>query len=544
MKTRHLLLLAALSVGLQSLWAQGPNGSGTYYRNADGKSSAASLKTALHSIINPHHNIGYDGLFTAYQQTDKRPDGKVRDWYSNATNYDFSDHSSYSKEGDCYNREHTVPQSWFGSGVIKSDIVHVVPADGYVNNRRSNFPFGEVNNITWSSKNSYSKLGSCKTNGYTGTVFEPNDEIKGDMARIYFYMVTCYENVCSNWGHNVFSSSNLGFEGWVLDMLLRWSRQDPVDEREVARNNAVYATQENRNPFVDYPGLEEYIWGTKVGQRFSYDQYEGGGGDIIPTIAMPVFSPDEGTYYNSVEVTLTTATEGAEIYYTTDGTNPAADSKHYEGPFTLTETTTVRAVAIKDGQSSYTAYATYRIMDEGGSETPEDGTILFCNNLFGTNYSGSINKSDSQDLTGTQNGVTIVYSLGAGQNRYCSSEQIRLYPGNTLSVMVSQATITELEFIFDAATPRRDLVSGSTTLDNGKWTGEASAVTVRLSDATADKHARLTGVKVKLAESTGVHDITTTRFDGQRVIYNLQGQRVLNPTHGVYIVDGKKVLIP
>lgn len=111
MKTRLLLLSFFIACGF-GVWAQGPNGSGTYYQNANGKKGAA-LKTAMGDIIRPHTDIGYGGLWEAYRTTDKRPDGKVRDWYSCVTNYTFgSDQAgSYSKEGDCYNREHTVPQS-------------------------------------------------------------------------------------------------------------------------------------------------------------------------------------------------------------------------------------------------------------------------------------------------------------------------------------------------------------------------------------------------------------------------------------------------
>ena len=121
--------------------AQAPNNSGTYYRAANGKSGQA-LKTALYNIIKRTSNnvVGYDNLKEAYKKTDVRSDGYLRDWYSNDTKYvPGSDFGTYSQEGDAYNREHLVPQSWFGDGEpVKSDIHHVVPSDGYVNNRRSN----------------------------------------------------------------------------------------------------------------------------------------------------------------------------------------------------------------------------------------------------------------------------------------------------------------------------------------------------------------------------------------------------------------------
>ena len=212
MKRRNILIALVLVLATSTAWAQGPNGSKDYYKAANGKKGQA-LKTAMHNIIYSHRNIGYDGLYEAYKKTDTRADGKVRDWYSNATNYTHvkDKAGSYSQEGDCYNREHSVPQSWFESyadaGIIKADIVHVLPTDGYVNNRRSNYPLAEVGTATYKSKNEYCKLGSCSVSGYSGQVFEPNDEIKGDMARIYFYMATCYENVVNKWNGNATASN-------------------------------------------------------------------------------------------------------------------------------------------------------------------------------------------------------------------------------------------------------------------------------------------------------------------------------------------------
>ena len=181
---RHSMALVLMLFVLQ-LFAQGPNNSGTYYKAANGQKGKA-LKTALCSIIYTPKDLGYNGLFAAYTKTDKRADGKVWDMYSCTTNFSFSDHvGNYKKEGDIYNREHTVPQSWFKeASPMKSDVVHVVPTDGYVNNRRSSYPFGETDGDQYKSNQGFSKVGRSKTPGYSGTVFEPNDEYKGDIARI------------------------------------------------------------------------------------------------------------------------------------------------------------------------------------------------------------------------------------------------------------------------------------------------------------------------------------------------------------------------
>ena len=549
MKARRLLLLCVAALTIGCAWAQGPNGSRTYYQSANGK-KGADLKTALGRILkfDKSRNISYDGLYEAYKETDTRADGFVRDWYSNTTNYrhGIDNKGSYKAEGDMYNREHSVPQSWFkgsaSASILKSDIMHVVPTDGYVNNIRGNYPLAEVQDATYESNNAYCKRGSCKTNGYSDTVFEPNDEIKGDMARMYMYMVTCYEDECAGWGNNVFSKEKNGFSSWYLDMLMRWSAQDPVDDIEIARNIAVHTKtkQANRNPFVDYPGLENYIWGDKQDVPFYFDNYEGGESTYV---AMPTFSPAAGQYYLSVEVTLTSATEGAQIYYTTDGADASENSILYEGPFTLTETSTIKAVAIKDDNHSMQATATYTITDKdpGQPVEPEEGLIALNNALFGTSYSGAMNNV-SDDLVGEQNGVTVVYALGTGTNRYCNDEQIRLYPGNTLTLSVGQNSITELQFQFASEPKSTAIAVDDVDITDGVWTGDAQSVTVTF---TGTGHSRLTGVVVKLKENGTETDINAVRptLNGKRVIYNLQGQRVINPTHGVYIVDGRKVMI-
>ena len=172
LKLKRQFSLLSLLVLVVQLFAQGPNGSGTYYRNANGQ-KGKSLKTALFQIISTHKDIGYKGLYDCYKKTDKRADGKVWDMYSNTTNYSFSDNNGgYKKEGDMYNREHSLPQSWFNeASPMKADIVHVVPTDGYVNNRRSSFPFGETNKPTYSSNKGFSKVGPSSVEGYSGTVF-------------------------------------------------------------------------------------------------------------------------------------------------------------------------------------------------------------------------------------------------------------------------------------------------------------------------------------------------------------------------------------
>ena len=285
MKRSFSLIVAAMVAMLVN--AVAPNGSETYYQNANGKNGAA-LKTALRGIIYNRTEKSYDYLWTAFRTTDSR-NGMVWDMYSDMTNYVFggsAQGANYSKEGDSYNREHSFPKSWFGGEVMPmyTDLHHMYPTDGFVNNKRGNYPFGETNGNSYKSHNDFSKLGSCTYPGYTGTVFEPADEYKGDFARTYFYMVTCYEEKLADWySKNSESRATIdgskypGFQTWQLNMLLEWAADDPVSDKETDRNNAVAGIQGNRNPFIDYPGLEQYIWGSKKDDTFSYNNY------VLPT---------------------------------------------------------------------------------------------------------------------------------------------------------------------------------------------------------------------------------------------------------------------
>lgn len=283
MKLNRLFMTTVVLFAFASTncFAQGPNNSGTYYKNADGK-KGAELKTALCAVINPHTQRTYKQLWDDFKKTDAKPNGKVWDMYSNKREMTFGTDQagSYKQEGDVYNREHSFPKSWFNDEYpMYTDLFHLYPTDGWVNNARGNDPFGEVGPGYKASANEFSKWGSAKSDlGYSGKVFEPNDEYKGDFARTYFYMVTCYETYGSksitSWNCVMLDGKKYpGLSDWALKMLMKWAKNDPVSEKEINRNEAVYGIQKNRNPFIDYPGLEEYIWGDKMDVAFSYDYF-------------------------------------------------------------------------------------------------------------------------------------------------------------------------------------------------------------------------------------------------------------------------------
>ena len=237
-----------------------------YYDDADGL-EGETLRTELYDIINGHTVRTYTNLWTDFQTTDKKANGKVWDMYSlradGTSNYEYTFVSdqcgNYSGEGVCYNREHSFPKSWFGGEVspMYTDLFHLYPTDGSVNGMRSNYPYGEVGSATSTSTNG-SKVGNCVYPGYTAKVFEPIDEFKGDFARSYFYMMTRYKNIVSGWNSDMLNGDNL--EPWAANMLVEWAQNDTVSQKEIDRNNDVHDIQHNRNPFIDHPEYICLIW--------------------------------------------------------------------------------------------------------------------------------------------------------------------------------------------------------------------------------------------------------------------------------------------
>ena len=268
------LLIVGLLFSVANIFAQIPTG---YYDGTAGLSGSA-LKTKLSSIISSGHQTkSYDALDDEYPNSDKdsyyEKDGTVLDIYSeNPTETDpyvyqfgVKKCGNYKIEGDCYNKEHIFPQGYFNkASPMVSDIHHIVPTDGKVNGMRSNFPFGNVgSSVSYTSKNG-SKLGTSNSVNYSGKVFEPINEFKGDVARMIFYFATRYEAKLKDFDANdiLTNTSFPGIQSWELEVLKQWHTQDPVSQREIDRNNAAYTYQGNRNPFIDHQEYVALIWGT------------------------------------------------------------------------------------------------------------------------------------------------------------------------------------------------------------------------------------------------------------------------------------------
>ena len=262
-----------------------------YYNNVDNKKNADNILNALCDIIDNHTVIAYGGLEPYYEQTDFYND-TLWDMYSTCTFYMSHANVPQSAVCDGWNKEHLVCQSWLGSGPMVSDLFNVYPTDARINNLRSNDVYGVVSgSFSGFSKDpdhhGLGKLGTSTT-ANIGKCYEPDDQYKGDFARSFFYMVARYrQNILNNGnGAKMFTSNPTNLTAYSLSFLLDWHRQDPVSQKEIDRNQAVYGIQHNRNPFIDYPELVEYIWGNRVGQTVDLSSMtptcEGGGYD--PTV--------------------------------------------------------------------------------------------------------------------------------------------------------------------------------------------------------------------------------------------------------------------
>ena len=279
-----LFLILALSVS-----AAIPLG---YYSTLEGKATA-DLKTELHNIIcqDTTHYLKY-GAGTGYTwqgfySTDRdQSNNEVIDMYSDSARFFVPNYVAlgYKGFGMTIQIEHSVPKSWWGCDIDHADCAardlnHMYPSDGKYNDYKSDNPLGVVTGLL-AHTNGVSKIGIGNYPGYTGTVFEPSDQFKGDFARSYFYIATAYQHYVNKW---VLSAPGIMMEAdtyptlkpWAIELLLQWSRLDPVSDKERSRVENVFAIQKNRNPFIDYPQLAEYIWGNMKDSVFHFNAIAG-----------------------------------------------------------------------------------------------------------------------------------------------------------------------------------------------------------------------------------------------------------------------------
>ena len=257
-----LLLASIYMVGIIHGMKNITSGPGDYYKNIN--PDGGDLKAQLQPLLLNHKVLSYSDDWDALDKVDQylsthcKSPQQIPDIYSNfCWNNDKNpggECGNYKKEGDCWNREHGWPKSWWG-GFSKgqgaqTDLHELWAADGYVNNLRGNLPLGEVSSPTYTSTNG-AKVGPCSSDGATGNCFEISDEYKGDIARSYFYIATTYMDkfdCCDTVGVN---GSHI--KPWMEKVLRKWHDADPVSDLEKQFTDAVFGIQANRSPFIDNP---------------------------------------------------------------------------------------------------------------------------------------------------------------------------------------------------------------------------------------------------------------------------------------------------
>ena len=263
-----------------------------YYTSIDGTKGGAALKTALYNLIKNHQQISYgsgtSSTWGAFYTTDaviENGQRRVLDMYSNEKRY-FGDKGS-AVSG--MNIEHSVAKSWWGGTKNNAycDLHHLNPSDQNANSRKSNYPLGELTSVSWD--NGVTFVGKANIDGSSQNAYEPCDEYKGDFARTFMYMFTCYQDL--TWEYTWMNYENSTYptlKPWAVELLLKWHKQDPVSEKEVNRNNAVHAVQGNRNPYIDYPQLADYVWGDSINYTFHLNgDVEDGTGNDKPETDIP-----------------------------------------------------------------------------------------------------------------------------------------------------------------------------------------------------------------------------------------------------------------
>lgn len=452
-KSSFYIVLFFLS--FQFGYAQIPSG---YYDDVSGK-TGYTLKTSLYNIIKDHNAQTYNDLWDLYPTSDTKTNGKVWDMYSDvpggtpAYEYTFitDQCGNYSGEGSCYNREHSFPKSWFNdASPMVTDAFHIVPTDGYVNGKRGNLPYGEVGTATYTSSNG-SKVGACDYPGYTGIVFEPIDAYKGDFARGYFYMATRYEDIIAGWETNntngdamLNGTSDQVFEDWALDMLIAWNNADPVSQKEIDRNEAIYNFQGNRNPFIDHPEYVASIWS----------------GTPSPTLSVTASLTDFGSVeFGAVSATQTYSVSGTDL---TDDILIEASSG-FEVSLTDVDVDFTSSLSLTPANGAVSSTTIYvRFKPTSDSNNTVSGTITHAS-TGATSHVINVSGSEEPEFIIP----TINFSFSSRTIDPVAQYEVQLYadqaPNTNVIVQISQTDAINL--VYDQTyTTEPALVDGSMTL--------------------------------------------------------------------------------
>lgn len=512
----------------------------SYYNSVDGKSGTA-LREALTTLTYTKHttDLGYDWTFDGIDIVN----GEILDIYSTCSWTLSQQGKNYSNICDGYNREHVVPQSLFHEAAPqKGDRHHLFLTDGQVNNLRSSYPFGETNVTTAFSGYSngdkaLGKLGTASS-GYSGTVYEPDDEYKGDIARAVLYMVVRYatSDVCrkyggsansypvTTWDNAMFSkniSTNYGLSNNAIAVFLKWHRNDPVSAKEIARNNGVEKKQGNRNPFIDLPDLVEYLWGNHAGETVNLSSLDiaTGGGSAITTYEVTLNR-------HGAEQTITCS--GSYTLPTSATEVDACEGWTFAGWSTSSSVNTTTLPSFKESVSNATTL--YAVYSHSEASSAPKRTKMAESQVASVTFTKT--SDGNTEYTSSDNIKNNVVSSSTGVNSYAGS---KVYEGtsgakigsknnsgyitlNISSASVKTVKVTAVKYGSDASTIT--VTAGSTTIESAKSTPSTeSELTFTAEEAidgttsikiTTSKRAYISSITVYEETSGGGGGSTTT----------------------------------
>ena len=526
-----------------------------YYVDVNAQKNPDNILNALNGIIKDHNVISYSGLEPYYEQTDFYADS-LWDMYSTC-HFTMADANVPQKAVcDGWNKEHLVCQSWLGGGPMVSDLFNVYPTDARINNLRSNWPYGVVSGtFDGFSKDpdhhGLGKLGSSTTPN-VGTVYEPDDNYKGDFARSFFYMVARYRTNILNDGNGakMFTSSPTNLTDYSLSFLLEWHRNDPVSQKEIDRNQAVYGIQHNRNPFIDYPELVEYIWGSRVGQTVDLASMtptcEGGG--TVEQVKYGVSWSVGGTVLYVDSVTENRAipalpdapascSETSDVFMgwtdepiigTTDVAPAVLYTKQAAFP-AVTEDVTYYAV-FAHGETSETIEPAVYVYDENHQDEDWTNTAAWTSNSYWLLDKGKMLTSPEVELAGLSS--IIVNMRTYGGTNFCNLDVTANGQPIATIVAINGKTMTEYTWTNEAALSGRAPLTFSTNYNTNQGIGFTS-VTINATGAGTSYSAYLTECETTAIE----HPSTPTTY--RKVLIN--GQLYIMHGEQIYTITGLRV---
>jgi hypothetical protein len=455
-KQLHYILLLALAVGLISSEAMAQSAPPS---NLSGNSLRTWLKQNW--FEGKHSQLGYNGARSAMYSYIDSQNGTVYCLYTG-----FNQPAANTTYLNPINAEHVVPQSWFGkSEPMRSDVHHLFPTHGSVNSSRSNYPFNEINDSntdTWYGVNgsTYTTSSSIPSNkdDYSerdGSVFEPVEASKGNVARAIFYFYTMYPTQAGSI-NDIVSNGD-------LDVLYQWHLQDPVDGAEITRNNRAEERQGNRNPYIDYPDAVASAWG------FTPPTGGGGGGGTTLSCSSAVSS---FPYSESFESGLGAFTQGSgdDLDWTRDASGTPSGST---------------------GPSSGAAGSYYMYVESSSPNYPSKTTYFNspCFNLagqttadisFGYHMYGSNMGTLKLEATTDGSAWTSVWSQTGDKGNAWQTASVSLdsYAGQTVKLRFSG--LTGSSYRSDMAIDNLEVSTGGSTGGGGGGSTGNTSVTLTL----------------------------------------------------------------